>query len=239
MIMLLYSYAVIGVRQFRKGNIGPVLIDIERSIHDENYRGVSLHDPEEQWVYYSPMSWHPSGRKVMWPEGLRGTNTMRIRIAELLDYVPGPAVDAQKTPEDIPYAEKDLSKIRSLSSNFSGKIAGKQGGYIELTIQGQQGMESLAGSTEAVYVNFTDDGKTFYNGFEKSRYSPFAENTYEADLSMTGAEEGETKFRAVFSKVSGGEPQKLLFDQAADGKPKSFGYAQYRGVTLNIKDLLT
>jgi hypothetical protein len=43
--MFLYMYAVAGVRQFRAGNIGPVLIDIERSRHEEGYQGVLLHDP--------------------------------------------------------------------------------------------------------------------------------------------------------------------------------------------------
>jgi hypothetical protein len=65
-----------------------------------------------------------------------------------------------------------------------------------------------------------------------------SENIYEADLSMTGADEGETKFRATFSRVSWDKPPKLLFDKAGDGKPKSCGYARYRGLTLNIADLL-
>jgi hypothetical protein len=238
MIISLYMYAVAGVRKFRKGNIGPVLIDIKRSMTDENYRGVPLNDPEEAWVYYSPMSWHPSSKKTMWLEGLRGTNTMRIRIAELQDYVPGSAVPAGKSPDNIPYGEKDLSQVRSTSGgSFAGKIAGKHGGYIELTMQGEQGM-GQNGSAEAVYVNYSDDGKTFYNGFEKSQYSPFSETTYEADVVMSGAETGETKFRAAFSKVIGGEPPKLLFDKADDGKPKSYGYARYQGITLKIENLL-
>jgi hypothetical protein len=156
-----------------------------------------------------------------------------------LDYKPGPAVPAGKTPDHIPYGEKDLSKVRSAGSgDFAGKIAGKHTGYIDLAIKRQKGLESLTGSAEAVYVNYSDDGKTFYNGFEKSQYSPFSENTYEADVVMSGAETGETKFRAAFSKLTDGDPPKLLFDKADDGKPKSCGYARYQGVTLNIEDLL-
>jgi hypothetical protein len=49
---------------------------------------------------------------------------------------------------------------------------------------------------------------------------------------MNGAEQGEMKFRAAFSKIAGNEPSKLLFEKAADGKPKSYGYATYNGVTL-------
>jgi hypothetical protein len=237
-IMSLYMYAVAGVRKFRKGNIGPVLIDIDRSLTDTQYRGVALNDPEGQWVYYSPMSWHPGGKKLMWPEGLRGTDTKRIRIAELPDYTPGPAVPARTIPDHIPYAEKDIEKIRTLGDpNTEGKIAGKHSGYIEFKKQGREGMESWDGSIEVRYVNFSDNGKNFYQGFEKSRYSVFAENTYEADLVMSGVEPGEMKFRAAFSKFSDNDPPKLLFEKAEDGKPKSYGYAAYRGITLNIDDM--
>ena len=93
-VMLVYMYAVAGVRSFREGNIGPVLIDIERSMNENGYQGVLLNDPEEKWVYLSPMSWHPSGKKAMWLEMLRGSDRneggrrVRIRKAELHDYQP-------------------------------------------------------------------------------------------------------------------------------------------------------
>lgn len=44
------------------------------------------------------------------------------------------------------------------------------------------------------------------------------------------------KLRATFSALAGSEP-KLLFDIDADGKPKSYGYARFNGVTLKIEDL--
>jgi hypothetical protein len=98
-------------------------------------------------------------------------------------------------------------------------------------------MESWEGSIEVRYVDFSDDGRNFYRGFEKSRYSVSAENTYEADLTVSGVEPGEMKFRAAFSKASYSDPPKLLFEKAEDGKPKSYGYAAYRGITLNIEDM--
>jgi hypothetical protein len=238
MIMCLYMYAVAGVRKFRKGNIGPVLIDIARSRSDENYRGVALNDPDEQWVYYSPMSWHPGNKKVMWPEGLRGTGKMRIRIAELPDYVPSPPAAVQKTPEHISYAEKDISKLQFLPAfNTEGKIVGKHSGHIEYKRQGKEDMPGMEGSTEAVYVNFSDDGKNFYNGYEKTVYSVIAESVYEADLAMSGGDTGEMKLRASFSEITGNAPR-LLFEKAPDGKPKSYGYASYKGITLKIEDML-
>jgi hypothetical protein len=237
MIMCLYMYAVAGVRKFRKGNIGPILIDIERSRFDKDYRGMALNDPDEQWVYCSPMSWHPGSKKTMWPEVLRGTGEMRIRIAELPDYRPGPTVAVQKTPDHIPYAERDISKLQVPAvSGIKGKIAGKHSGYIEFNKQGKEDMPAIVGFTEAVYVSFSDDGKRFYNGYEKTVYSVFAESAYEADLIISGAEQGEMKFRTVFSKIAGNEPR-LLFEKAPDGKPKSCGYASYKGITFHIEDM--
>jgi hypothetical protein len=215
-----------------------VLIDIARSRSDEHYRGVALNDPDEQWVYHSPMSWHPRNKKVMWPEGLRGTKEMRIRIAELLDYVPGPPVTVRKTPDHIPYAEKDISKLQALPVfSGEGKIAGKHSGHIELKRQGKEGMAGMEGSSEAVYVNFSDDGKNFYKGYEKTVYSVFAESVYEADVEMTGEDQGEMKFRAAFTKIAGNIAPKLIFDKAEDGKPRSCGYVKYKGTTLRIEDM--
>ncbi|MDR0708909.1 MAG: hypothetical protein LBF77_02450 [Spirochaetaceae bacterium] len=234
LIMCFYMYAVAGVRGFRRGNIGPVLIDIERSRHDEDYRGTALNDPEEEWVYYSPMSWHPSSKKTMWNEGLRGTGKMRIRIAELPEYVPGSPDRVRETPDHIPYAESDISRLQASGGRpASGKIAGGHSGHIEY----RRGKEGAADSTELVYVNFSDDGKRFYRGREKSVSAVFAESVYEADLAMSGAETGEMKLRAAFSRMSWTEPPKLLFEKAGDGKPKSYGYASYKGVTLRVEDM--
>jgi hypothetical protein len=242
LIQHLYMYAVAGVRSFRSGNIGPVLIDIERSIHETGYQGVVLNE-DDAWVYHSPMSWHPGGKKAMWMEGVRGTHgqQMRVRKVELLDYQPRPAVPAQRTPDEIPYGIKDDAAADSLRSTPSqdivGKIAGKHSGYIALARQGQMPAPALMGSVEATYVNFSDDGQTFYNGFEKSRFSFMGESVYEASLTKTGAQPGEMKLRVTFSQASYEKPPRLLFEPAQDGKPKSYGYASYNGVQMNIEDL--
>jgi len=91
--------------------------------------------------------------------------------------------------------------------------------------------------TEAKYDNYSDDGKSFWNGFEKTETSFTSEIRFENDIILSGVEPGEMKLRAVFSSVSGGGP-KLLFESASDGKPKSYGYAKYKGITLDIKDML-
>jgi hypothetical protein len=247
--MHLYMYAVAGVRSFRKGNIGPVLIDIQRSMHEPGYQGVLLNDPGEAWVYCSPMSWHPDGKKAMWMEMVRGSGSitgigrqMRVRKVELFDYHPKPPVSAKRTPDAIPYGLKGDAGAESLrntpSLDVEGKIAGKHSGHIAFARQGHMPAPALMGSIQATYVNFSDDGKTFYHGYEKAAFSFMDVSVYEADLVMSGEQQGEMKLRVTFSPLSFEKPPKLLFEPAPDGKPKSYGYASYNGIRLNVEDLL-
>lgn len=254
-IMVAYMYAVAGVRRFRKGNIGPALIDIERSMNELGYQGVQLNDPEEEWVYLSPMSWHPDGRRAMWPETLRGSGDgesgevgnsanaqVRLRKVVLHDYQPQEPAAPQPTPNDIPYGIKGEEGKAALwnppSQSTAGKIAGKRSGYVEYQRQARDIAQLEAGSVCTTYVNFSDDGKTFYNGSESVKNSFTDENVYEADIEMTGERQGEMKLRLTFSKVSFEIPPRLLFDMASDGKPKSYGYARYNGTLLNVVDLV-
>jgi hypothetical protein len=257
LIMAQYLYAVAGVRAFRRGNIGPVLIDIERSIHEPGYRGVAMNDPSEEggeWVYLSPMSWHPGGGKSLWPELLRGSNArgehgkIRLRKAELLDYAPKPPIPAVKDPElieKIPYTESGKRLHSVPDVRVKGKIAGKVSGRAEYRRRGIKYIQMAMGLIEAKYVNYSDDGKTFWNGFEKTKFSFFSETVYEADLAMSGEEQGAMKLRVTFSKIAGLKGfalPKLLFGEARDGKPKSYGYAKYKAasspeVTLNLEDM--
>lgn len=244
LIWPVYKYSVAGVRSFRKGNIGPVLIEIERSMNEPGYQGVQLNDPEEKWVYLSPMSWHPSGKKVMWVEMLRegesGNNgrQTRIRIAKLLDYEPGEPVPYTKTPEKIPYGIKDRKKLWVQPKlNMKVKVLGKYSGYFEYLRQGKEDAVRCISRVESRYVNFSDDGKIFYNGFERMLYLLNREYIYETDLEMIGPRKGQMKFRITFSEV-GDEHVKLLFDLAEDGKPKSYGFAEYNGTRINVEDML-
>lgn len=239
MLNLVYMYSVAGVREFRKGNIGPVLIDINRSMTEPDYRGIALHDPKEDWVYLSPMSWHPSGKKAMWPELLRGTQhsdggaQRRIQIAELLDYQPGEPAAPVNTPDDIPYASTDSSLLKTRPKAIDGKIAGKHSGYMELRSKG--GSITGVATAKSTYVNFSDDGKTFYNGWE-STYSSFVENSkYEAELEVTGENQGEIKLRMVFSPTA--QIPSLLFEPDSDGRPMSYGYASYNGQVMQVEEM--
>lgn len=246
-IMVAYMYAVVGVRSFREGNIGPVLIDIERSMNKPGYRGVQLNDPEEKWVYLSPMSWHPGGTRAMWPEMVRGSDSwedgrkVRIRKLELHDYQPQESIAPQPTPRDVPYGIKgDEGKMvlwNPPTQSIVGKIAGKHSGYIDYQRQAPDLAQLKAGLVCTKYVNYSDDGKTFYNGFESVISSYTGENVYEADVVMTGEQQGEMKLRVTSSKVSFEAMPRLLFDLADDGRPKSYGYARYNNTLLNVVDL--
>jgi hypothetical protein len=156
-----YMYAVAGARFARKGNVGPVLIDISKSKTEPGYMGAQLNDPEENWVYLSPMSWHSSGTKAMWPEMLREKpQEKRLRIVELKNYKPSPSVPASKTPESITFAsDKALDDWLKPTEDSNAKIAGKRSGFIEVVRQ--------KGASRTSYTHFSDDGKAFFDGYEK------------------------------------------------------------------------
>lgn len=239
--MNLYLYTVTGVREFREGNIGPMLIDIGRSSGDPDYRGVLLNDPEEKWVYHSPMSWHPSGKKAMWPERVKsclpddGNGRFRVRIAELLDYVPGPAIPAAPVPDTISYAlpEPDANAGQE---EKQGKIAGKHSGFVKFIEEEIQGTRKSRMRTE--YCNYSDDGRSFLNGSEET-VSGFMDCSavYKADLELTGEQQGEMKLRITFT--DDGKPMTSLISRkiGEDGRPESYGYARFDGKEVKVEDM--
>ncbi|MCR4712415.1 MAG: hypothetical protein K5707_08950, partial [Clostridia bacterium] len=231
-----YMYAIAGSRFFRKGNVGPVLIDIEKSISDPSYFGVPFNDPEENWVYHSPMSWHPEGKKVMWQEQLRGSSQRRIMIAELLDYVPSPMVEAQPTPDDIPYATKEPEK-NGPQGPMRGKVMGKHSGY--MTFAPEFGMKDghVAGQSVTTYYNYSDDGKSFYNGTESISQPGDSSVIYDGNVTVNGENNGEMKLRIVFSSGSYLAPPRLDKTPDDDGLPRSHGYAVYNGTRLDVADM--
>ncbi|BFT70058.1 hypothetical protein [Paenibacillus sp. P36] len=235
---MLYYYSVAGVRTFRSGDIGPALIDINRSMNEPGYQGIQL-STDPNWVYHSPMSWHPDGKRAMWIEGFRGFDDdlhKRLQKVNLLDYKPRKTVPIKETSDDIAYATKDLTKLSSNTSpDVHGKIAGKKSGYIDYI---STTTPYYSGKSEALYVNYSNDGVNFYNGSEKLNYNYLGETTYETNLQLTGANPGEMNLRATFSSMIGASPLKLLFGTAADGKPQSYGYATYNGVTRHMEDLI-
>ena len=232
----IYMYAIAGSRFFRKGNIGPVLIDIEKSTNDPNYFGVPLNDPEELWVYHSPMSWHPDGKKVMWQEQMRGGSQPRIRIAELLDYVPGETVPAQPTPDDIPYAKPEPA-LGAIHRPMAGKVMGKHSGFMTFEPVWQMKNGAMVGKNTTTYCNYTDDGKDFYNGTESVEMCEDHSVIYTGNVTLEGEHKGRMDLRIAFTAGGYSNPPRLNKALDEDGLPVSRGYAEYNGKRLNVEDM--
>ena len=118
-----YTYAVTNVRKTRKGNVGPVLFVKEKSINDPNYHGIDLHDTEEKFVFCSPISWHPSNLKAIWPEVEKGTSNRRLRKLEISNYTPSAYPKIENTTDNVPYA-LDMSEMDNI--HFDQKTNGKE-----------------------------------------------------------------------------------------------------------------
>lgn len=241
-----YWYAVTGVRAFRKGNVGPVLIDVERSARDRYYPGVSLHDPAEDWVYVSPMSWHPSGRKVMWIEMLRGTErpgalkTMRVRYATLLDHEPAEPVGVRPAPTTIPYgvtgaaAEEFLRTPSATEASY--EVHGRHSGTATVERRAGDVHSGRPAWVSVSYHGFSDDGVAVYDGTE-STTSSFVDGTvYTADLRLAGETKGEMQVRMSWEGIVHGG--RLHLGPGEDGLPRSRGFARYGDVTLDVADLI-
>ena len=233
-----YTHAVTGVRQSREGNVGPALIDIEKSQHDSSYRGLDLHT-QPQWVFHSPMSWHPDNTRAMWMEGERGSDSrfgrkMRMQMVHLLDYKAGKPVAAQKTPIAPAYASTDLSLVARLAANRDAAdvtIYGQHSGAIHFK-------RSVTGVIEKSYDNFSDDGKNVYRGSEKMVLNPRGNSTYTADVTLTGDKPGRTELKMTFGPLNDALPSRLIFDKDDDGVALTHGYSEYDGKRLNVDDLI-
>ena len=235
---VLYQYSIAGVRSHRHGNIGPALINIERSMSEgRKYMGVDLSDPEDKWVYYSPMSWHPSSTKALWNERTRlceGDVQCRLRVCHLLDVSAAAPIPAQKTPDsgEIPYSEPISAIFSQNSVSFPLTVRGKTGTVQNLPVKD--------GAWETRYDNFSEDGKTFYNGWirvkaPENMFRPGL-TTIESDLSVFGEHTGRMDLRIVLKSDARFQiyPDDGLNE---DGRPNCFGYAEYDGLRREVSEL--
>ena len=238
---VLYMYAIAGVRSFRSGNIGPALIEVDKSMTEgRKYIGVNLSDPEGKWVYCSPISWAPDSTKAMWNERSRaseGEVRQRARIAILLDKAPADPVPDAGTPSssEIPYAVPIGTPVTQ--PQYPIKVAGKYAGELVDTFSVEDGISTAA----SMYTNYSDDGKTFTDGGFTIRtpLNMFAggKTVYEGKMTVHGEHNGEMDLHAVFDCPTPGSPAMLIFDAGEDGAPQSRGYATYDGQTLRIEDM--
>lgn len=230
--MFAYTYAVTGVRRDRPGSIGPALIELAPSQRRPGYRGTDLNtDPD--WVYYSPMSWHPDGKRAMWLEGRRDDGGRRIQVVRLPDYRPGPAVPARATPDRVPYGIADLSAVAAYarSSHDSDiKVYGRASGQILY--------RRTPTRIEKTYVRFSDDGRSVYSGTESLAIDPRGRSTYTARIELTGPRPGRMDLTITFGPMGGRLPAGIVFDRGADGLPLSRGFAEYDGQKLDVAALV-
>ena len=209
-----YFYGVQEVRKARPGNIGPALINIEESKSNPSYMGYDLH--AEGWAFKSPLSWNPNCKKGMFSETLQdgNNNKHRIRIVKLDNYKPSSIPEAKKTPDNIPYA-KPLDSLKELSTeDINGYFIGKSGGIMTYN--------STNSFSQSEYLNYTDDGKTFYNGFEK----------YEAISQTTG----KLTSYVVMSGEQQGEMNLTLTMNVQGNIIEKQGYVNYNGKIVDIND---
>ena len=217
-----YNYAVAGVRNGRKGNIGPVLFEKEKSMKDPNYHGIDLHDKEEKYVFCSPISWHPSNLKALWPEVEKGTKNRRLRRLNINNYTPSPYPKIVNTTDDVPYA-LDMSEFEKITfqKEINGVIKGKNSGEIEYY---NSGFSTTKQTVKLTYKNYSDDGKKFFNGEEIYEGITNVKNVYSSNVALSGSETGQNNFKITFDKDS-----KLM-------KNESEGFATYGGKTIKAED---
>lgn len=234
---LAYMYSITGVRLTRKGNIGPALIRISESMkdndYDRKYHGYDLHDVSGNYAFVSPMSWHPSSTRAIWTENEKNDLTKtRIRRVVLHDsqFKPQKQIKCEKeTTDNVPYALK-LSDLKNLSIPWvSGKIASPlgvdKGGYIEY-IYGQE-------NVTLKYLNYTDDGITFFDG-DEGYISDGQISSYRGKLAMFRLKNnekevvGDMDFNVAFSGFY--NTLKLVRD-------KSYGYSKYNGIIATVDDM--
>lgn len=230
-----YTYGITGVRGGRPGNIGPALIEIEKSKTQEGYTGVNLNTSDD-WVFNSPLSWHPSGTKALWPESRRGqaSDGRRIQVLHLLDYKPGKPVNARRTPDAMPYATSDLSLLKNYAAkpqDIDVKVYGAASGYIHYR-------RSPAGRIEKTYSQFSDDGKQVYSGKETMQINPQGHSTYKADLQLSGPKPGIMAVQITFGPLKGERPAELIFTPGEDGQPLTRGYVEYGGRRIEAAKLI-
>ena len=64
------------------------------------------------------------------------------------------------------------------------------------------------------------------------------ENIFAGDLTVTGAQIGRLSARLTFTQKSLTDPVTVSFAPAADGRPASYGFAEYDGQRVEVKNML-
>ena len=114
----------------------------------------------------------------------------------------------------------EMDKI-SMETETKGTIKGKHSGKIEYYNSGFTPTEQRVKMT---YVNFSNDGKKFYNGEEEFIGKREIKNVYTSNVVLSGTESGTNNFTITFDSNSS-----LVMDE-------TFGFASYGEKTIYAKD---
>ena len=205
----------------RRGNLGPVLINMNRSGRSAVYRGISLVDTDDtNWICLGCLSWNDDSSKCMWMERRKTGKGVRVRIAKITRPSTKAPVEADKTPRAGDYADPEKGE-----SNLTGTVLGPVSG--EMTISRTR---SLLGqrSVTVSYVNYTEDGSHFYNGLEVAKFSLGGTLVYTSSISVTDPE-GETL---------GSMDIRVEFDSHGSlSTTRNFGSSTWENATLDLTGL--
>ena len=140
---------------------------------------------EDGWAFGSPISWHPNSKKALFTEIAQNGDEKgkkRIKIVNFDDYIPSEIIENKKTPDNVPYA-KSLDALKEpLKTDINGYFQGKEGIIV---------FNRTKETTISNYKNYSEDGKTYYNGFEQCIHGSQTTGRFISNIIMTGEKEGE------------------------------------------------
>lgn len=230
--MFAYMHGVVGVRNGREGNVGPALIDIAASKAQPGYLGINL-SRDEAWVFGSPLSWHPGGAKASFMERTRGGTARRVRIMDLPGWRAGEVVRSQPFPSKIADASSDLSIIPLMlgrDRNIDVKVYGRISGYLTY--------RRTAERIEKIYHDFIDQEGAIWSGSEITEINASGNSTYCGKLTLSGRRNGSMDLAMTFGPISGKPAARIVFDKDDDGKPLTYGFAEYLGRRIDVSALV-
>lgn len=190
---------------------------------EDGYTGQNLmtaDDDVKTYTHFGNLTWHKSStRGIFWEQKdpwqtKEGEQRGRLRMIRFTSRKPTQPL-AVFTP-DLKWAT-DLKDIHPLDSKMptEGRMNGKVSGYAQISVDSSNADEPMF---RIDYFNFTDDGETILNGYEKSslaKQSYARETHWIADIQVSGKRDGFLKVndaRLYLQKMGSGTIEARLGD---------------------------